>query len=322
MKMQRLFLLAGVLLITIVGCAKQEIKDAAPLTKSMAHPPASADDLVNIADFSDNEVTNWKLVSPIKIYDKKTIFDYIDGAAEIYFAYDFNKVASAEYKNGQTSIMIDVYEMLSPDSAFGIYSLNRYQDANYVNIGNEGILTGTSLDFWKGKYYCKTYCFDQSLVYQKDVSEFASKIALKIKEPGEEPAIIKKLIQKDLISKSAKYFTRKLGLDNIHFIADENVLELNGETKGVVADYNLGGNRYPLFIIEYPSAQKAEIAFQSYIKYLGEKSKPVALDASFDNKAKMFESDGKFSFVKIDGQTLSGFWDIESLDSAKSFLMQ
>jgi hypothetical protein len=174
MKMQKLFLLAGVLLIIIVGCAKQEIKDAAPLAKSMNHSPASADDLVNIADFSDNKVTNWKLVSPIKIYDKKTIFDYIDGAAEIYFAYDFNKVASAEYKNGKTSIMIDIYEMLSPDSAFGIYSLNRYQDANYVNIGNEGILTGTSLDFWKGKYYCKTYCFDKSSVYQKDVSEFAS----------------------------------------------------------------------------------------------------------------------------------------------------
>lgn len=320
MKMQRLFLLAGVLLIINVGCAKQEIKDAAPLTKSVDRPSASADDLVNIADFSGNEIANWKLASSIKIYDKKTIFDYIDGAAEIYFAYDFNRVASAEYKNAQTSIMIDVYEMLSPDGAFGIYSLNRYQDANYVNIGNEGILTGTSLDFWKGKYYCKTYCFDQSSVYQKDVFEFANKIALKIKEPGEEPAIIKKLIQKDLISKSAKYFTRKLGLDNIHFVADENVLELNGETKGVVADYNLGGNRYPLFIIEYPSAQKAEIAFQSYTKYLSEKSKPIALETSSDGKAKMFELDGKFSFVKIDGQTLLGFWDIESLEVAKSVL--
>jgi hypothetical protein len=320
MKMHRILLLAGVLLIIIAGCAKQGIKDAAPLTKSAIHTSASADDLVNIADFSDNPVANWKLASPVQIYDKKTIFDYIDGAAEIYFAYDFNKVASAEYKNEQTSIIIDVYEMLSPDSAFGIYSLNRYQDANYVNIGNEGLLTGTSLDFWKGKYYCKTYCFDQSLVYQKDVSEFANRIALKIKEPGEEPAIIKKLMPKDLIAKSAKYFTRKLGLDNIHFVADENVLELSGETKGIVADYNLSGNRYPLFIIEYPSTEKAQTAFQSYIKYLSEKSKPVALDASSDNKAKMFELDGKFSFVKIDGQMLSGFWDIESLEVAKSIL--
>jgi len=323
MKAQRLFLLVSVSLIVIllVGCAKHELKDTEPLAKDVVHKPASADALVNIVSFSSDEIANWKLASPVKIYDKKTIFDYIDGAAEIYFAYDFIRVASAEYKSGTTSIMIDAYEMLSPASAFGIYSLNRYQDANYVSIGNEGILTGTALDFWKGKYYCKAYCFDSSETYQKDVTEFGNKIASKIKENGEEPAIIKRLSPNGLIPKSAKYFTRKLGLDNIHFVADENIFKLNGETKGVVAEYDIDGNRCLSFIIEYPSAQKAELAFQSYIKHLSEKAKPVALD-DLNDKIKVFESDGKFASVKIDGQALSGFWDVESLDTAKFILIQ
>ncbi|HGE71841.1 TPA: hypothetical protein ENX78_13450 [Candidatus Poribacteria bacterium] len=318
--MQRLLLIITIFLVIISGCAKQELKDITPLTKSIADKPVSVDEIVNIISFSENEIANWKLLSPVKIYDKKTIFDYIDGAAEIYFAYDFVRVATAEYKKGDVSILIDAYELLSSNSAFGIYSLNRYQDANYVNIGNEGILTGVALDFWKDKYYCKVYCLDSSETYQQDVILFGNKIASKIKGCGEEPPIIKRLSPNGLIPKSAKYFTRKLGLDNIHFVADENVFNLDGETKGIVAEYNINGNRYLSFIIEYPSAQKAELAFQSYIKYLSEKSKAINLSKLQPDKAKLFESDAKFYFVQINEQSLSGFWDVESLDIAKSIL--
>jgi len=110
----------------------------------------------------------------------------------------------------QTSIIIDVYDMTTPENAFGIYSLNRYQDANYVSIGNEGILTGTNLDCWKGNYYCKVYSFDQSENYQEDVTDFGNKLASRIKDTGEEPAIIEKLPPNGLMPKTARFFTKKL----------------------------------------------------------------------------------------------------------------
>lgn len=318
--MRKLFLFICLFLIIISGCAKQKLKESMPLTKSVPSKPVITDEIVNIISFSENEIANWKLASPVKIYDKKTIFDYIDGAAEIYFAYDFVRVATAEYKKGNVSILIDAYEMLSANGAFGIYSLNRYQDANYVNIGNEGIITGIALDFWKDRFYCKVYCLDSSEIYQKDVVEFGNKIAERIKECGEEPPIIKKLPKDGLVPKSEKYFTRKLGLDNIHFVADENIFDLNGETKGAIAEYSINGVRYLSFIIEYPSSKKAELAFQSYIKHLSERSKFIDLDSPSLDNAKLFESDAKFSFVRLDEQTLSGFWDVESLDVAKSIL--
>jgi len=303
--------------IQISGCT-QKVSELPPLTKN-ASPPL-VDDFSNLAKFSDNEITNWKLSSPVSIYDKKTIFDYIDGAAELYLAYGFAKVASAEYKNGQTSIMIDVYDMAIPENAFGVYSLNRYQEANYVSIGNEGILTDANLDFWKGNYYCKVYSFDPSEEYQKIVSEFGSKLASRIQDVGEEPAILKKLPQNGLIPKTAKFFTRKLGLDNIHFVSEDDLFSLTGNTKGAVADYTLNESRFPLFIIEYPSQQKADLAFEAYTKYLNETSKAVPLEESSDEKAKMFESEGKCTFVSLKDQTLLGFWDVESQEAAKSAL--
>ena len=315
-EMSFIFVIVFLLIISSSGCVKKELSNVPPLTKSI--PSSPVDDFSNLITF--NDVVNWKLSSSVKIYDKKTIFDYIDGAAELYFAYDFTKVASAEYQHGQTSIIIDVYDLTTPENAFGIYSLNRYQDTNYVSIGNEGILTGTALDFWKGNYYCKVYSFDQSDTYQKDVTEFGNKLALRIKDTGKEPAIIKKLSPNGLIPKTAKFFTKKLGLDNIHFVSEENLFDLDGKTKGAVAEYQLNGSKFPLFIIEYSSSQKANLAFEAYTKYLTEKSKLVPLEEASDGKAKMFESEGKFTFVSLKGQILLGFWDVESSESVKSIL--
>jgi hypothetical protein len=300
-------------MILSAGCVKQKPIETIPSTKII--PSSNINDFANLITFSENDIINWKLSSPVKIYDKNTIFDYIDGAAELYFAYNFIKVASAEYKNGQTSIMIDVYDMTTPENAFGIYSLNRYQDANYVSIRNEGILTGTNLDFWKGNYYCKVYSF-----YQKDVTDFGNKMASRIIDTGEEPSIIEKLPPNGLIPKTARFFTKKLGLDNIHFVSEDNLFGLDGETKGAVAEYKLNENRFSAFIIEYTSSQKADLAFEAYTKYLTEKTKSISMEPISDAKAKMFESEGKFILVSLKGQTLLGFWDVESLEVAKSIL--
>ena len=313
-----IFVLIPLLMILYAGCVKQKSIETIPSTKII--PSSHIDDFAKLVTFSENDIVNWKLSSPVKIYDNNTIFDYIDGAAELYFAYNFIKVASAEYKNGQTSIMIDVYDMTTPENAFGIYSLNRYQDANYVSIGNEGILTGTNLDFWKGNYYCKVYSFDQSEKYQKDVTDFGNKMASRIIDTGEEPAIIEKLPPNGLIPKTARFFTKKLGLDNIHFVSEDNLFGLDGETKGAVAEYKLNENRFSAFIIEYTSSQKADLAFEAYTKYLTEKTKSISMEPISDAKAKMFESEGKYTLVSLKGQTLLGFWDVESLEVAKSIL--
>jgi hypothetical protein len=313
-----IFVLIPLLMILSAGCVKQKPIETIPSTKIVSS--SHIDDFTKLITFSENDVINWKLSSPVKIYDKTTIFDYIDGAAELYFAYNYTKVASAEYKNGQTSIIIDVYDMTTPENAFGIYSLNRYQGANYVSIGNEGILTGTNLDFWKGNYYCKVYSFDQSEKYQKDVTDFGNKLASKIIDTGEEPAVIKKLPPNGLITKTARFFTKKLGLDNIHFVSEDNLFSLDGETKGVVAEYKINENRFSSFIIEYPSSQKADLAFETYTKYLTEKTKAVPIETIPDGKTKIFELEGKFTSISLKGQTLLGFWDVESQEVAKSVL--
>ncbi len=265
----------------------------------------------------ETPVPGWTLVSPARTYDEKSIFSYINGAAELYFAYSFRAVAAAEYQDGETSIIIDVYDMATPEDAFGIYSLNRYPEANYVDIGNEGILTDTNLDFWKGPYFCKVYSFDMSKRYQKDVVNFGGRLASNIEEAGTEPSVIAVLPKDGLMPKTVKSFRRKLGLDNIHYVSKENILNLNSETEGVVAEYQIDGAEFQFFVIEYPSSDAAAAAFKAYSDHLDKEAELLPTDGA---SSKAFRTGDKLTFIDIENQNLWGFWDVEKLETVESIL--
>jgi hypothetical protein len=299
-------------LVMSTGCAGRrttEVATPAEMDIARAGIALVTEECSRLAAFRSHEVSGWELALPINTYDRKSLFDYIDGAAELYFVYDFRAVAAAEYQNGETSIVIDVYDMTTPEGAFGIYILNRYPEANYVSIGNEGILAGTALDFWKGRYFCKVYSFDMSEKYQDDVISFGKGLASKIKEAGEKPTVLEGLPQSGLIPGTAKFFSRKLGLDNIHFVSEENVFKLSAETKGVVAEYEVDNIRFPIFIIEYPSSEEANSAFEAYSSYLDGKGKSVPTGKATH---KMVKVNGKFTSAKVKDRVILGFWDVEA----------
>lgn len=314
-------LVVCILSMSLVCCgwrATESVPPAETETASKASIIPATEECSRLATFDNSEVAGWKLSSPINTYDSKSLFDYINGAAELYFVYDFRAVAAAEYQNGETSIIIDVYDMTAPEGSFGIYSLNRYPEANYVGIGNEGILMGTTLDFWKGRYFCKVYSFDMSEKYQKDVINFGGRLASKIEEAGEEPSVVRKLPQNGLIPGTAMFFSRKLGLDNIHYVAEENILKLGAETRGAVAEYEIDNVRFQFFNIEYASPDRAILAFRAYSNYLERKGKLVSAETTAIGTRKMFKMDNRFTSVSYRIQRLSGFWDIESREAAET----
>lgn len=265
------------------------------------------------------KLPGWKLEGPIKTYDKSTLFDYIDGGAELYFAYDFREVVTAEYTDGKATIHIDIYDMSNPESAFGIYSLNKYKDANYVEIGNEGILTDANLDFWKGRYFCKVYCSDASESYITIVKRIGNDISELIPDKGIEPPIVKSLPKTGLVKGTEKFFNRKLGLDNIFFLSNDNILNLDGETKGATGEYKINGEEFLFFIIEYPSPEKAESAFKNYMQYVETSGGVMSIDS---NEFKVGKVEGKITLIRLKDNMLSGAWDIDTEEGLKAILSQ
>src|SRR5512139_602295 len=102
------------------------------------------------------EIRGWKWEGEHGIYDRKSLYDYIDGAAEVYLAYSFERVEARRYvKDGRPPIVAEVYRMGSAEDAFGIFSLERQDPEAGIGQGSE--FGGGMLRFWKGRYFASLY---------------------------------------------------------------------------------------------------------------------------------------------------------------------
>lgn len=70
-------------------------------------------------------INQWKLEGGIRRIDRTHIFDYMNGAGELYLAYHFDHLLVAEYKDGEDNdILVELYLMKSSRDAFGLLSLD------------------------------------------------------------------------------------------------------------------------------------------------------------------------------------------------------
>ena len=79
----------------------------------------------------------WSAQTGDRIFDEKTIFSYIDGAAEVYKAYNFRQCLSRQYTiSGGPAIILDIFEMGSSEDAYGVFTHDI--DGTTVDIGQDG----------------------------------------------------------------------------------------------------------------------------------------------------------------------------------------
>jgi hypothetical protein len=70
------------------------------------------------SDIPDGQITSTEQ------YDHNSLWGYIDGGADLYLEYGFNKVTAQEVLIDSFHFKVDIYEMNSPEAAFGIFSVS------------------------------------------------------------------------------------------------------------------------------------------------------------------------------------------------------
>ncbi|MBI4778444.1 hypothetical protein HY792_05955 [Candidatus Desantisbacteria bacterium] len=199
-------------------------------------------------------------------YEGDELDKYMDNEAEHYQAYKIRSLSVQEYQNDSgITLTIKIYNMLSPQDAFGIYSFGRNPEARFVEIGSEGIVSSYTVEFWKANFYVQLV---HSIPGPKDdLIKIAKELAGKINRSSKEPQLVHLLPVKNYIPRSVKFFHEKISLNNIYYIP-ENFLELNNKTNGVVGYYQNNEGKAKAFIIKYPSKAMAKTAYEGYSKYL------------------------------------------------------
>ena len=256
-----------------------------------------------------DEVSGWKKAAPPDTYDKTNLFDYIDGGAELYISYNFQKLLAVRYKGaGDEEIVIDMFDMGNSYNAYGLFSHGREREDGLAGQGSE--YNAGLLAFWKDRCYVSILAYPETEAKKTLVLGLGRKLAEAIPQEGELPPVLGLLPKPDLIPESVRYFHHYIWLNSHFFIANENILLIDDETQAVLAKYKTEGKPVPLLIAIYPDETKAEQAEQSFLRnYL--KDAPGLL-------ARM--PDGLWTGCRRGGNRLSIVFNAPSEAEARSYL--
>ncbi len=104
----------------------------------------------------DCAVPGWTQQGPERTYDPETLFDYMNGNSEGYFAYGFTLMKGVTCVNAAgDQLVIDVSEMGDPDRAWGFFVTNRDQRSPVERIGSAGQVLPRRATFAKGRHYAE-----------------------------------------------------------------------------------------------------------------------------------------------------------------------
>ena len=104
-------------------------------------------------------------LSPPEIFDTTTLSDKINGKAELYLSAGFVQLRSQRFNDqsaGDVWIEIFVYDMGSPQNAFSVFSAQRRDDAQALELGQFAYRTSNALFFVHGHFYIEIVASDIS----------------------------------------------------------------------------------------------------------------------------------------------------------------
>jgi hypothetical protein len=216
---------------------------------------------VNLTDLLPLQIDSCERQADTATYDRETIFDYIDGAGEVYRSYAFREVAVASYVCGEkATLRVELFDMGKPDDAYGVFSYGREQEETGIGGGYE--LRGSVLSFWQNRFYVCVSVEESNAPNGELLLTAARTISQRLPQESLRPSLVDLLPSDNLVPYSEKYCHRHQALNYHYYLARENVLQLDSSTDAVLARYQPGSTL--LLLVDYPDPTRATSAAASF----------------------------------------------------------
>jgi hypothetical protein len=260
----------------------------------------------------------WRQIGSPQVYNQKNLFNRINGQAELFFKYGFQKSVFSVYqnkKNSKDQIELDLYDMGNALQGFGIFSRFRSEDRP-AGVGSESYLEDTSLFFYKGRHFVMLYAteVDPSLL-----KRMAMTISSNITDSSPAPKEIGYFPKEGLKPGSIEYYPEgllgyqffKRGFQGVYLEKAEDKDKLKAEDKEI-----------HLFLAIFKNSQDAEDALKTYRDSLSKRGKidsttpvrfgPNGLKGEDPNRGKVI--------IAAKGFCLAGVTGFDSVGHAEKLL--
>ncbi len=273
-------------------------------------PNTNANSLKALQANLPKQTGKWSAQTDDRVFDEKTIFSYIDGAAEVYKAYNMRQCLSRRYTlSGGPSIILDIFDMGSSEDAYGVFTHDL--DGTKLDIGQAGRWRPGWLSIWKDRFFISIYAEEESPAAEQAVKSLGRKVAELITGSGARPQILSQLPPEGLQVDRIRYLHHPIVLNYHYYIADENILNIGTDTDVTLAEYQRDHQAALLLLIKYPTSEKARQSRTAFFKhYLPDANKRgVAL---LEN--------GKWAAINQKGELLAIVLEADSKEFAEHLL--
>ena len=183
------------------------------------------------------EIEGWQPAGEVMTFSPTTLWEHINGAAETFLQYGFQKLTTGEFSRNGVTISVGVNDMGSALNAYGIYRTEAPEDVETIDIGAQAVISPPyQCLLAKDRFYVKVD------VYEGEIDSATGKAvvaAIAAALPGKDglPAAFSSLPSKGRVPGSER-FTR------------EGFLGLGELTNCVSAEYlDNGGAGYRAFVM-------------------------------------------------------------------------
>lgn len=241
-----------------------------------------------------------------RFFDPENLFEYIDGAADEYLIYGFQRVVTADYAIGpdSSSVNVEIYRMATPLLAFGIYAAERSPSEPAVDVGGHGYQGSNVVIFHKGPCYVKITSFDFANDLGPALLRLGRGIAGRIPGGTEKPGMLRHFPGENRVPYTERFIPAGfLGQSYLR--------------NGYRCDYADGEKTWQAFLVPCDSAAAAKDAFGRYRSFLESQGRSVS--AASDG-ASLTAEKGDFILAFVQGPFFGGVVNVRDPEQGRVFV--
>ena len=205
-------------------------------------------------------VAGWRTEGKVETYTRDTLYEYIDGGADLYLGYSFRRLVRADYAGpNKSKITVELYDMGSSYDAFGVFA--HEQAPERPPVGQESSFAGGLLTFWKDGLFARLFADPDSQQARAAILKLGKAISASLPTMGRKPPLLKLLPADGLAPRSVRYLHTDTALNSVLYLPG-NPLKLNRTTDVAYGEYpQTGAAPSKVVVVGYLDAARARSAF-------------------------------------------------------------
>lgn len=276
-----------------------------PLASSYGGDSTSADSGENLAAYVPD---GYEVMTGAEQFDTETLSDKINGKAELYLTTGFIQMNAQRFvstDNADLWFEAYLYDMIEPNNALSVYSVQRRPDAQPLDFAAHAYRTGNGVYFIHGSVYAELVGSDKDDGLVEAMKSWAKEYTKEI-DVGEADAfdLLNVLPKQNQVPGSVSLQTKDVfGFDRLDQV--------------VVAEYEIDGVRLYGFASARASAQEARELADAYAAFLKENTgEEVHVEGDFPG-AVFMRTFGAYEMIFTKGPVMAGVHETMDTNALK-----